>query len=235
MSDILIIFPNNVQLKKLTEKAGFWFSELVHFYTVLKLQKYHVDMVTPLGGKVVPDVMSTRRFFLDKEADAYYYSKGFMQKFEDTASIDSIVEKNYKAVYLAGGFAAIHYYTTNQRINEVVGKIFTNGGYVAATGLAVAALINLTTSNNDFLIDRKQITGLSLFEENLLGVRKTFDIHIQEEIKKRNAFYSKAFFPLTSYAIKDGRIITGENSNSTRAVAWQLVYSLRDQTKSGNR
>ena len=227
MDNILIIFPNNVQLKELKDIAGFWFSELVHFYTVVKLQNYEVDFVTPLGGKVIPDALSINRFFLDKEAEAYFYSKEFMQFFDETHTIDSIKAKNYRAVYLAGGFAAIHYYIDNQRINEVVGKIFSKGGYVAATGLAVSALINLTTNNNDFLIDRKQVTGLSLFEENLLGVRKSFDIHIQDEIGKRNTFYSKAFFPLTSYAIKDGRIITGENANSTRAVAWQLVYSLR--------
>lgn len=227
MNNILIIFPNNVQLKELKDTAGFWFSELVHFYTIVKHQNFEVNLVTPLGGKVIPDLLSTKRFFLDNEAEAYYYSKKFMQNFDNTESIDVIKEKNFKAVYLAGGFAAIHYYAANQRINEVVGNVFARGGYVATTGLGIAALLNLTTSNDDFIIDRKQITGLSLFEETLLGVRKSFDIHLQEEIRKRNAFYSKAFFPLTSYAIKDGRIITGENANSTRAVAWQLVYSLK--------
>ena len=227
MIKVLIILPNNAEIKGFKNPAGFWFSEYVHFYTVVKMQNYDIDIASVLGGNIEPDKLSTQRFFIDKEAEAYFYSREFMENKLETFSLNEIKTKKYDAVYLAGGIGSFVYFNENNELTEIIKATFANGGYVSACGFGVIALLGLSTNGCDYLIDRKQITGFSKFEEQLIGINKIVPFKLQDEIVKRNAFYSKAAIPLTSYAIKDGRIITGENASSTRAVAWQLVYSLK--------
>ncbi|MCG8696662.1 MAG: type 1 glutamine amidotransferase domain-containing protein [Bacteroidales bacterium] len=223
---ILVVLTNRSQIPGKKHKTGIWFSELVHFLHIAKQNNLEVTMASTMGGHIPIDEFSTRRFFMDRLCDRYYYSKDFLPTLETTIALDDVDPKAFAAIYFVGGPGCLYDYLENMRIADVTQKIFENGGVVSSIGYGVCAMLNLKTSNDEYFIDRKEITAFSRRESAILGLYKKLPIILRNELEKRNAFYSKTHIPFTSYAIRDGRVITGENPQSVQAVAWQTVKAI---------
>ncbi|MFE1315510.1 type 1 glutamine amidotransferase domain-containing protein, partial [Streptomyces sp. NPDC058755] len=89
-----------------------------------------------------------------------------------------------------------------------------------------AGLLNVTLSNGDPLIKGKRVTGFSWPEEELANRVEAVPYNVQEELKKLGADYSTAAQPFAAYVVEDGRLITGQNPFSARAVAEAVVKQL---------
>ena len=79
-------------------------------------------------------------------------------------------------------------------------------------------MLNIKDSAGNFLISGKRITGFTKTEEILVGKAKVVPLFNQKAAEERNAVFQKKRF-YKEFAIKDGRIITGQNPFSVRAVA----------------
>jgi putative intracellular protease/amidase len=55
---------------------------------------------------------------------------------------------------------------------------------------------------------------------------------LEEELKKPGADYSKAGKPFEVHVIEDGRLITGQNPGSARAVAEAVIRRLKTKADS---
>ena len=64
-------------------------------------------------------------------------------------------------------------------------------------------------------------------EEVLAGREKAVPFNLEEEMKKRGAKYSKAEKPFAPYVRAEGRLITGQNPGSARAVGEAVVAQLQ--------
>jgi hypothetical protein len=80
-------------------------------------------------------------------------------------------------------------------------------------------LLNTKLSDGSPLVEGKRLTGLSWMEEILAGVAKKMPYNAEAEMKQRGARYTKAFLPFVSYAVPEGRLVTGQNPWSARATA----------------
>ena len=83
----------------------------------------------------------------------------------------------------------------------------------------IAALLNVKDENGRYFIDNKEITGFSNTEEILANRKKIVPFMLENEIKKREAFYSKAKVPFIPYIKVDNRLVTGQNPQSPKQVA----------------
>ncbi|TVT00542.1 type 1 glutamine amidotransferase domain-containing protein [Enterococcus durans] len=93
-----------------------------------------------------------------------------------------------------------------------------NNGYILSVCHGVAGLFNIKDSEGNFLISGKRITGFTKAEEILAGKAKVVPFFNQKVAEERNALFQKKRF-YKEFALKDGRIITGQNPFSVRAVA----------------
>ncbi|MFE1315852.1 type 1 glutamine amidotransferase domain-containing protein, partial [Streptomyces sp. NPDC058755] len=89
-----------------------------------------------------------------------------------------------------------------------------------------AGLLNVTLSNGDPLIKGKRVTGFSWPEEELANRAEAVPYNVQEDLKKLGADYSTAAQPFAPYVVEDGRLITGQNPSSARAVAEAVIKQL---------
>jgi putative intracellular protease/amidase len=87
------------------------------------------------------------------------------------------------------------------------------------------SLVNL--SNGEPLIKGKKVTGFSWPEEIIAKRDDAVPFNLEEELKKIGADYSKADKPFEVHVIEDGRLITGQNPGSTRAVAEAVIKRLK--------
>lgn len=103
--------------------------------------------------------------------------------------------------------------------------IYQAGGYITAVCHGVVGLLNLKNDDGEYLIKDKQVTGFTNTEEWLSQKQTKVPFSTEDELRKREAIYRKARF-FKSYAISDGRIITGQNPWSPRAVAQLLIKAI---------
>jgi putative intracellular protease/amidase len=74
-------------------------------------------------------------------------------------------------------------------------------------------------SDGKLLVAEKQVTGYSNEEEQLAELDHQVPFLTETELKARGAVYVKADAPWAPFAIKDQRLITGQNPASGGAVA----------------
>ena len=79
------------------------------------------------------------------------------------------------------------------------------------------------------LIKGKKVTGFSNEEERLAELDKYVPFLTEAELMKRGAIYKKADKPWASFAVADGRVITGQNPASGGAVAGLVLAALMNR------
>ena len=91
-----------------------------------------------------------------------------------------------------------------------------------------AALADLKLSDGSYLIAGKTVTGFSNAEEEFSDTfvgQKVMPFRVEDELKQRGANYVQAGL-FKAFAVRDGRLITGQQQYSARKVAEMLIEAL---------
>jgi putative intracellular protease/amidase len=220
---ILIVLTNHDTLGDSGKPTGYWLSEVSHFYDVVTRAGYEVDFVTPSGGKAPLDPISVK--LNDPVNREFMENPHLMARLDNTLSPDEVQWVDYAAVYYVGGHGPIWDVATDEKIAEIAGRIFENKGIISAVCHGSAGLLNIRDSKGEPLLKGKKITGFSNLEERLVRKSKWVPYLLESELKQRGAEYTKAL-PGLSHVEVSGRVVTGQNPRSAKAVAEELVRLL---------
>jgi len=99
------------------------------------------------------------------------------------------------------------------------------GKPVSAVCHAPGVLRNVLVEDGTPLVKDKRVTGFSNSEEDAVGLTDIVPFLVEDELKKNGGDYSKAA-DWRPYAVTDGKLITGQNPASSRAVAQALLKML---------
>ncbi len=86
-------------------------------------------------------------------------------------------------------------------------------------------MLNIKDADNHYLIAGKTVTGFTTAEERIAGKTKIVPFLNQKEVGKRGGNFTKKRF-YSEYAVQDGRLLTGHNPFSVRAVAKLLIAEI---------
>lgn len=224
---ILVVMTNHATYPSRQDTTGLWLTELTHFYDVAQAAGYDMDFVSPQGGTVPLDERSMKSLYVDKAARAHLNDAPFMQRLKTTLAPSAVNPSLYKAIYYTGGHGTMWDFPGNKELQDIGEKIYRQGGIVSAVCHGVGGLIPLQDEHGKALIAGKAITGFSNTEESLSGIKAEVPFLLQDKLRSRGAHYKKAFFPFTSYVVVDGRIITGQNPQSSKEIAEAVVKRLQ--------
>jgi putative intracellular protease/amidase len=70
------------------------------------------------------------------------------------------------------------------------------------------------------------VTGFSNSEEEAVGKSSIVPFLLEDKLKELGGEYSKAESDWVEYAVQDGRLITGQNPSSSKAVASLVIEAL---------
>ena len=211
----------NCGLDNNKDSTGFWFNELTHFYHIFEDTKYQIDFVSVNGGAVPIDPASI--ISIDDVSKQYVNNPNFMKKLNNTLPVNGININEYSVIYFVGGHGAMWDFADNTQLQKITAQIYENNGIVSAVCHGTAGLLNTKLSDGNYLIHKKNITGFSNIEEGIVGKKNVVPFLLQDEIENRNAHYKKNFLPFTSNIVIDGRIMTGQNPNSTTELAKSIL------------
>ena len=232
---ILMVASSPSVSKQTGWPIGFWAAELTHPMHVFQEAGYEIELVSTEGGKLEMDGYSN-----PLDASGYsagdIISLGYMQKpefnkmLENTKSIKSINHSEYAAIFLVGGQGPMYTFKGNKELEKLFVSFYEAGKPSAAVCHSTTLWLEAKKSNGELLVKGLTWTGFADAEEEFADQAVGMKIQpyrIETEAKKLQGTNFKVAAPFSSYAIKDGNLVTGQQQNSGAAVAELVVEMLR--------
>ena len=212
--------------------VGFWAAELTHPYYELTERGVEVTIASPDGGKVEFDGLSDPRDPSRWSADdlismGFIHTPELMALLEDTPRLASLDYGEFDALLICGGQSPMFTFPDNAALQDAVRAFYDAEKVTGAFCHGVAALVNVRLSNGEYLVKDKAITGFSNVEEDFGNAAAGVEImpwRLEDTLRKRGANYIQAGL-FKAFAVRDGRLVTGQQQYSGREVA-KLVISM---------
>ncbi|MGE7717695.1 type 1 glutamine amidotransferase domain-containing protein [Priestia megaterium] len=222
----LIVVTNQDQYEATKEPTGLWLGELVHFYDKFKNAGINMDIASIKGGNIPLDPSSISGMLFDKISKQYHSDAAFMKELNNSKKLSDVNSDDYNVIYFTGGHGTMWDFPNSPEIQDISQRIYENGGIVSAVCHGVGALLNIKDSTGQRLIQGKKVTGYSNTEEKLVKAMGKIPFRLEEALKEAGGLYKKSLLPFTSYTRVDGRIISGQNPQSTKEVAEKVLAVL---------
>jgi cytosine/adenosine deaminase-related metal-dependent hydrolase len=223
---ILIVVTNNTVVqatidgKDSTIAGGYTLSEVTQAFDVFIKSGFTVDFMSPHGGMTQYEP-EEKLSDLDK---AFINNPEIMAQLKNTLSPKQINASEYNAIYFAGG-KTLWDFPNNNELASLTASIYEQGGVVGAICHGPGALLNVTLSNGDRLIEGKNISSFTNLEEQLFSKAAEFyPFMLQDELTRLGATYQEAP-PLFDQSVVDGRLVTGQNPLFTPEDSYAAVYA----------
>ncbi len=223
---ILVIMTNHASYPSRTDTTGLWLTELTHFTEVVEAAGFTTVFASPKGGVVPLDERSLGWLYMDKAAREHLQSPTLRARLQNTRPIADVDPSQFRAIYFTGGHGVMWDFPGNPDLQRVAQTIYNQGGIVSAVCHGVAGLLDLKDEQGKAIIKGKNITGFSNREELLSGMKREVPFLLEDRLRSQGARYRKGWVPFTSFVITDGRLITGQNPQSPKAVAHAVITEL---------
>jgi putative intracellular protease/amidase len=230
---VLMIVANPTVSTTTGWSVGFWAAELTHPYYEFKRVSYGVTVASPDGGKVEVDALSDPRDESKWSADDLI-SMGFLKTpeltalLEDTPRLDDLEVNEFDAIVVCGGNAPMFQFRQNEGLKRAIAAFYEAEKPTALLCHGVSALIDVQLSDGSYLVEGKTVTGFANVEEDYVDRavgQKVMPYRIEDELRKRGANYIQAGL-FKDFAIRDGRLITGQQQYSGPKVAELVIAAL---------
>ncbi|EJN02342.1 putative intracellular protease/amidase [Phyllobacterium sp. YR531] len=217
-------------------KVGFFAEEMTAAFYAFKHAKHDVELSSPFGGEVIFDAHSDPRNPNSPYADdlvslGFVHHAKFGELLKDTPAAHDKSAADYDAIWVAGGGAPLITFKDDKRLHQLVADFYEQGKVVALVCHGSALLLWARLSNGKLLCEGKSWTGFSDKEED--EINSAFGIKVNEYTIESEAksipgtrFLSAA--PNAPFAVRDGRLITGQQQHSS-TLASQLVLEALEE------
>lgn len=221
---ILMVLTSHDKLGDTGRKTGFWLEEFAAPYYTFLDAGAAVTVASPKGGQPPLDPKSdtpegqtdlTLRFKQDPAAQALL---GKSQVLADIKATD------YDAVFYPGGHGPMWDLTEDPHSIALIEAFYNAGKPVAAVCHAPAAFHRVKFQGQP-IVKGKRVTGFTNGEEEAVQLTKVVPFLVEDELKRLGGLYEKAA-DWASFAITDGRLVTGQNPASSKAGAEALLKLL---------
>ena len=230
---VLMVVANPTTSTTTGWPVGFWAAELTHPYHAFTRVRYDVTIASPDGGRVEVDTLSDPRDASRWSADDLI-SMGFLStpelaaRLDDTPRLADLDLDRFDAIVVCGGLAPMFQFRENEDLRRAIAAFYEAQKPTAVLCHGVSALIDVRLSDGSYLVEGRTVTGFANVEEDYsdrsVG-RKVMPYRIEDELRKRGANYVQAGL-FKAFAVRDGRLITGQQQYSGAKVAEMVIAAL---------
>ena len=222
---ILFVLTSHDKLGNTGKPTGSWIEEFATPYYFFTDKGYEIVIATPKGGQAPIDPKSTDPAFQTEATKRYYNDKLAQNAMKNTVKITQVKAKNFKAVFYPGGHGPMWDLASDINSIKIIQDFYEQQKPLAFVCHGTVALINVKDKKGKHLIQGKQVTGFCNSEENAVQLTQIVPFSLEDKLKSQGAKYVKAN-DWSSFAIEDGQLITGQNPQSSEAVAIKLLNKI---------
>lgn len=231
---ILSIVSNTADLKGFP--VGFFGEEMTRAFLAFIEAGHRVDLASPKGGEVMVDTHSDPRTPNGAYADdlitlGFVNHSKFGPMLKSTLPISAIAVDDYDAVWVAGGGGPLLTFKDDTALHKLIADFYERGKIVTLICHGSSLLLWTRLSNGKLLAEGKKWTGFT--DEEEAEINAAFGMELNDyTIQSKAAEVANTAFLCRGanepFAIRDGRLITGQQQYSSGLTA-ELVLETLDE------
>jgi len=223
--NILMVLTSHDRLGDTGEKTGFWLEEFAAPYYVFTDAGAQVTVASPKGGQPPIDPKSDDPANQTPAQDRFKADKSAQAVLASTKRLDSVSADEFDAVFYPGGHGPLWDLAEDPASIGLIERFYDSGKPVAAVCHAPGVLRHVK-HDGEPLVKGRRVTGFTNSEEEAVKLTKVVPFLVEDELKRLGGKYEKAG-DWQSFAIVDGRLVTGQNPASSEVTAEALLKLLR--------
>ncbi len=218
---ILMVLTSHDQLGNTGRKTGFWLEEFAAPYFVFRDAGVQLTLASPKGGQPPIDPKSD---LPENQTDAmtrFKNDQAAQTALSQTVKLADMKSEDFDTIFYVGGHGPMWDLVDNPDSIALIESFYNSGKPVAAVCHS-PAVFHRATYNGQPLVKGKRVTGFTNGEEEAVQLTHVVPFLVEDELKRVGGLYQKAP-DWQSFAITDGRLITGQNPASSTAAAQALL------------
>ncbi|MEQ3725697.1 type 1 glutamine amidotransferase domain-containing protein [Alcanivorax sp.] len=201
------------------KKTGLWLEEFAVPYLQFRENNIPVVVASPKGGRVPIDPNSA-----PDEDDKAAWTEA-IAALQDTRELEAIWEDGFSGVFVPGGHGAMFDMPDNPLVAAVMERTWAQEGLLGAVCHGPAALVGLRDEQGAPLVQNKTVACFTNSEEQQAGLDEVMPFLLASRLEDLGAHLDLAD-DFTPHAVNDGKLVTGQNPQSSRVVAEAVVTQL---------
>ncbi len=210
--------------------TGFYLSEAAHPYAVLRAAGHEVVLASPKGGFAPVDPKSLD---LKDERNAAFWKvygaeQGGRQGVLGTRSLAELKPADVAGVFFAGGHGTVWDFPNSPVVAGLITGVDASGGVIGAVCHGPTALVGVKDAAGKPLVAGKQVAVFTDSEERAVKLADVVPFLLQSTLEKAGAKAVVAA-DFAENAVRDGRLVTGQNPASATKTAKLFVEALAER------
>jgi len=221
---ILMVLTSHDQLGNTGRKTGFWLEEFAAPYFVFRDAGVELTLASPKGGQPPIDPKSDLPENQTPAMARFKQDQDAQRALSQTVKLADMKSQDFDTIFYVGGHGPMWDLVDNPDSIALIESFYNSGKPVAAVCHSPAVFHRVMYKGAP-LVKGKRVTGFTNGEEDAVHLTHVVPFLVEDELKRVGGLYEKAV-DWQSFAIVDGRLITGQNPASSTAAAQALVKLL---------
>jgi putative intracellular protease/amidase len=225
---ILMVLTSHDQLGNTGRKTGFWLEEFAAPYYVFRDAGVELTLASPKGGQPPIDPKSDLPENQTPAMMRFKQDKMAQKALSQTVKLADMKAEDFDTIFYVGGHGPMWDLVDNIDSIALIESFYNSGKPVAAVCHSPAVFHRVTYKGAP-IVKGKRVTGFTNGEEEAVHLTKVVPFLVEDELKRLGGLYEKAP-DWESFAIVDGRLVTGQNPASSTAAARALLNLLSQKS-----
>ncbi|KHK97759.1 thiamine biosynthesis protein ThiJ [Microbacterium mangrovi] len=231
MSNILMVVTaaDSLTLADGTDHAtGYWAEELVVAHRDLTRAGHTITIATPGGriptvdpGSLSADIVGDT----DKVADFRRYLDSIAGELAHPLALDAVAVSDYDAIVLPGGHGPMADLAFDAALGGILTTADAAGILIAPFCHGPAGLLSAVDATGAFVFAGRRLTVFSDEEELTGGLGENTPWLVASTLRERGVLVEDGT-AWSEHVVRDGNLISGQNPQSSDAVATALIAAL---------
>src|ERR1700758_2602597 len=212
---LVMVLTSHDQLGNTGRKTGFWLEEFAAPYFVFRDAGIELTLASPKGGQPPVDPKSDLPENQTPAMTRFKQDPAAQEDFANTVKLEDVRSDGFDAIFYPGGHGPMWNLVDNPDSIALIESFYNSGKPVAAVCHA-PGVFHRVMYQGEPLVKGKRVTGFTNGEEAAVGLTHVVPFLVEDELKRIGGLYEKAA-DWQSFAIVDGRLVTGQNPASSTA------------------
>lgn len=225
---VLLITTSNDRMGETGKTTGVWAEELVVPYYALVDADIEVELASPLGGAIPFEPNSLKPAGEnDPVIERFLNDVTAQKRVQETRKLSELDAAYYDAVFFPGGHGTMWDLPNDPSVTTAVEHAWAADRFVAAVCHGPAGLVTARRPDGQSILQGKRVNGFTNVEEDAAGLSAVVPFALEDRMRSQGGIFESgpAWQP---YAVRDGKLITGQNPQSSALVAEQLLVALQE-------
>lgn len=208
--------------------TGLWLEEFAAPYYMFLEAGYEIVVASSAGGPVPIDTGSMQSGFFTAAAQKLMLDASAFDTLSHSIRLDTLsFPGDFDALFIPGGHGAGVDYVNNPTLKAAIESMYEAHKIVATVCHGPMCLIECVNKaeGGTPLVAGKHVTGFTDSEEAAVQKTDIVPYLIETKFKEQGALFERAE-DWHSKAVRDGTLITGQNPQSSEAVASLVIEAL---------